>query len=196
MAKRSKGGKANIKALLKTGAQLAAAAGAGYLGAAFIRKQVDKQLESQAMKNDTRALVRAGISFAVGLGGMYLARKKVIDVYRYAFGAGAGVASAESALEHSALADVASKIRDMTGDESTTISINSPQDIARVLHAVNTTSPARVAGIRQIAGSLQSPLSGSLQAPLSGDPFQSAYEGNLQTQMMGNAGLSMIRVAA
>lgn len=196
MAKKSKGGKANIKALLKTGAQLAGAAGLGYMGAAFTRKQVDKQLESQAMKNDTRALVRAVVAFGVGLGGMYFGRKKIADVYRYAFGAGAGVAATESALEHSALADVASKIRDMTGDGSTTIAIDSPADIARVLHAVNTTSPARAAGVRQIAGSLQSPLSGSLASPLSGDPFQSAYEGSLQTQLVGNSGLSMIRVAA
>lgn len=193
MAKRSKGGKANIKALLKVGAQLAGAAGVGYLGAAFVRKQVDKQLESQAMKNDTRALVRAGVAFAVGLGGMYLSRKKITDIYRYAFGAGAGVASAESALEHSALADVASKIRDVTGDGSTTIAIDSPADIARVLSAV---SPARQAGVRQIAGTLQAPLSGTLSAPLSGDPFQSAYESSLQTQLVGNAGLSMVRMAA
>lgn len=197
MAKRSRGGKADLKGILKSGAQLAGAAGVGFLGASFVSKQVDKQvLESQGMTNDTRTLIRAAVSFAVGLAGIHFGKKKISDVYRFAFAAGAGVSAGGHALDHSALADVADKIRSISGDESQTISIDSPGDIARVLHAVNTVSPARVAGIRQIAGTLTSPLNGTLSNPLSGDPFQSAYEGNLKTQLVGNAGAMMVRATA
>lgn len=190
--KRSKNNSSSFKRLLVAMLKLGAGAGGGYLAAAFARSQAAAM--AKVKDPDMNTLLKAVVSAGTGVLGSKLIGKHLPDLVRFGAMGGAGLAAAESLLDFTPLAKVSDYVRSLHGD-GMSIPIYSAQDAMNVARALSTTSPARLAATRGMAGSLSSPLSGSLSNPLSGNVFQSNYEQALKPTLVGDSEALLVRAS-